>query len=71
MNDCMNSCISMLAEITSKGFDVVGRKFSKQASFNRKVGLFSLVITAYVIMLHKQMEKLSDEVEELKQTRGE
>lgn len=71
MNDCMNSCVTLLAEITTKGFDVVSREFGKQAKFNRKVGLFSLVITAYVIMLHKQMEKLSDEVEELKQTRGE
>lgn len=71
MNECVNGCVTMLAELTSKGFETISRHLDKQAKFNRKVGLFSLVITVYTMMLHKQMEKLSDEVEELKQTRGE
>lgn len=67
MNECASGCVVTLANITSKGFESVARNFEVQAKYNRKVALFSAVATACIIMMYRKIERLSDEVKELKQ----
>ena len=71
MNECMGSCMAVLTNLTTKGFESMSRYITKQNKFNRKVAIFSLLITACVYVQQTKIEKLSDEVRELKRTRGE
>lgn len=72
MNECMSNCMTaLLANRVAKGFELVGKHLNRQKGFNSKIVVFSCVITVYAIMQHMKIDKLSDEVRELKQTRGE
>lgn len=66
-----------LVRCMNHNVDVTARKFKKQASFNRKVSLFSLLCAGYLYLLAKQnkterdkyeeqIDKLNKEVTELK-----
>lgn len=66
----MNECF-VLSNMIARGFELVNKHVIKQNKFNRNVAFFSLLITAYAIMQHAQIEKLSDEVRELKRTMEE
>jgi hypothetical protein len=61
----------VLTDLVCKGFEVVGKHVHKQTKFNRNVAVFSLMITVYAMMQHAKIEKLSDEVRELKRAMEE
>lgn len=62
----MNECGVVLTNLVAKGFELVTEHVRKQNKFNRNVALFSLLITAYAVSQHKMIERLNDEVRELK-----
>lgn len=71
MNECGSGCVAVLASMTAKGFESVTKHLNEQMKYNRKVALFSLAATACIVLMYKKIERLSDEVKELKQTMGE
>lgn len=72
MNDSiMANNVFLLSNLTTKGFEAVTRNMKEQAKLNRGFAAISLLATAYIVMLHKKIERLSDEVKELKQTMEE
>ena len=71
MNDYVMNYVAMATDLIAKGFEVVERHVIKQNKFNRNVTIFSLLITVYAMMQHKKIEKLSDEVRELKRSMEE
>ena len=71
MNEHCSGCVAVLANMTAKGFESVTKHLNEQLKYNRKVAVFSLVMTTCMVLMYKKIERLSDEVEELKQTMGE
>ena len=71
MNDCCSGCVAMLATTTAKGFESVTKHLNAQLKYNRKVAVFALSMLVCVGLMYKKIERLSDEVKELKQTMGE
>lgn len=63
--------VLLLSNLTTKGFEAVARSVKEQARFNRGFVFTSLLTSIYIVMLHKKIEQLSDEVKELKQTMEE
>lgn len=63
--------ITLLSSLTVKSFESVAKNLKEQQKLNRGFTLISILATAYIIMLHKKIEQLSDEVKELKQTMEE
>ena len=70
MNGCIDSMVKLTC-ITMKGFENVGRQLIKQNKFNRKVAIVSLLTIACIYVQQIRIEKLSDEVRELKRTMEE
>ena len=63
----MNECPSIIA----MGFELVAKNLKEQGKLNRGFALVSLLTTTYILVLHKKIERLSDEVKELRQTMEE
>lgn len=57
--------------VIAVGFDVIAKNLREQRKFNRGLVLMSLLTTACMLVMHKKIERLNNEVQELKQTRGE
>lgn len=55
-------------ELTAQGFEIVEKLFRDQIKFNITLIAFGAI---YIYMANKKFNKLSNELEELKQTRGE
>ena len=63
--------VLLLSNLTAKGFEAVSKSLKEQAKLNRGFVAVSLLSTIYILMMHKKIERLSDEVKELKQTMEE
>lgn len=61
----------LLSQLTTGAFDKISKQIKEQAKFNRGVILISVATTACILVMKNKIEELSDELEELKQTRGE
>lgn len=51
--------------------DLIAKNLREQSKLNRGFALVSILTTGYILVLHKKIERLSDEVKELKQTMEE
>lgn len=49
----------------------IGKTLKQQHKFNKGMALFSLGVAAYVHLNEKRVKKLNEELEELKETKGE
>jgi hypothetical protein len=63
--------VHLLTGMTTDCFTKIAASFKEQQRINRSVVLFSMFSTAYILVMHKKIERLSDEVKELKQTMEE
>ena len=63
--------VLLLSNLTTKGFEALSKNLKEQARLNRGFVVASLLSTIYILMMHKKIERLSDEVKELKQTMEE
>ena len=63
--------VLLLSNLTTKGFEALSKNLKEQARLNRGFAVASLLSTIYILMMHKKIERLSDEVKELKQTMEE
>ena len=63
--------VVLLSSLTVNGFESVAKNLKEQQKLNRGFTLISMLATAYILMMHKKIERLSDEVKELKQTMEE
>lgn len=59
------------SSIIAVGFDLIAKNLKEQGKLNRRFVVFSMLSAAYILVLHKKIERLSDEVKELKQTMEE
>jgi len=57
--------------VIAVGFDVIAKNLREQRKFNRGVIVIAMLTTANILTLYKIIERLNNEVQELKQTRGE
>lgn len=71
MCECGFNYLMELKDNVTHGFCTVNKLFKQQNKFNRNTIIASLAMLGCVVILNKKIEKLSDELEELKQTRGE
>lgn len=69
MNEC--GSIVVLSNLTIKGFDLVAKNFKEQSKINKVFAVFSVLASVHILTLHKKIERLSDEVKELKHPMGE
>lgn len=72
MNEvALANTMALLSNLTTKGFESIAKNLKEQQKLNRGFTLFAVMTTAYILVMHKKIEQLSDEVKELKQTMEE
>lgn len=71
MNDLVLNCVNSWINSTTKGFEIISKQLRDQNRFNRRAVVGSLIVGAYLLVQHSKVKKLSNEVQELKRTRGE
>lgn len=71
MNDLVLNCVNSWINSTTKGFELISKQLRDQGKFNRRFAICSLLAAGCLLVQHSKIQKLSDEVRELKRTRGE
>lgn len=67
----MFSYIFSSLSCSHKAIQCMGKALKQQAQINRSFVIFSLATTYAILAQNKKIEKLSNEIEELKQVEGE